>query len=601
MIIRFFHSYLFYTTLVIIQFNTSTIENVIFQQLQQLKLQNEQHEQERRRILFQISFPCYVAAFAPIHTRTHSTITTTSTTSSTASSSSSSYHNKNHIPSKLQSQSNLNKHLVLIGGGHAHLQVIKAFNQQSRPKHVHVTLIDIQSFASYSGMVPGCIANLYTKEETEIDLVSLAHWAGIKFIRGEVISIDPELQQISFQGTDATNINNDNDNKNISGQENSNIIPYDVLSVDIGSKSRGVTIPGVKEYSIPTRPISSLLVKIEKQDDIIKDMNMIRLVVIGGGLAGIELALTLRGRWKSILQQDYDDNGNNHKLLEVVILNSGKVLLQDESNWCRSALEEILKERNIHVQHNCHVEYIDKENIHFNNGEYTPYTHCIWATGAEAHSLAWEIGSKGIAISDRGWIRVHPSLQCISHSNIFAAGDCATIESPNFNPPPSAGVFAVRSGPILVENISNALNDCETSMVEYCPQDDFLKLIACGDGTALGFRFNIPLQGEWVWKLKDKIDNMFMDLFRVGKLPQRNEDDDGASVNKEEGYDTSQYDERVSRREPLQPKDGACLLLQKDDNVDFERAWDVLRDMMDDENYREEVLHHIKNANKQRM
>ncbi len=567
--------------MVIIHFNTCTIQNVIFQQHQQ--------KQERRINLFQNYFPCcVVAAFVPTWTRS----TITSSTISSASSSSSSYRNEVHVQSKLQSQSNQNKDLVLIGGGHANLQVIKAFNQQSRPKHVHVTLIDIQSFASYSGMVPGCIANLYTKEETEIDLVSLAHWAGIKFIQGEVISIDPELQEISIQGS--------NNNNNNYGQ-NSNVIHYDVLSMDIGSKSRGVmTTPGVQEYSIPTRPISSLLAKIEKQDDIIKHMGEIRLVVIGGGLAGIELALTLKGRWKSILQRDHNDNGDIHKL-EVVILNSGKALLQDESDWCRSALEEILKERNIYVQHNCNVEYIDKENIHFNNGECFPYTHCIWATGAEAHSLAWEIGSKGIAISDRGWIRVNPSLQCISHSNIFAAGDCAKIVSPNFNPPAKAGVFAVRSGPILVENISNALNDCKTTMVEYCPQDDFLKLIACGDGTALGFRFNIPLQGEWVWNLKDKIDNMFMDLFRVSNFPQISEDDENISANKEDVYDTSQYDERVTRREPLHPKDGAYLLLQKDDSVDFERAWDVLRDMMDDENYREEVLQHVQNIKKQMM
>lgn len=160
MIICFFHSYFFYATLVIIHFNTCTIQNIIFQQHQQ--------KQERRIILFQNYFPCcVVAAFVP-PTWTRSTIT-----SSTVSSASSSYYyyyrNEVHVQSKLQSQSNQNKDLVLIGGGHANLQVIKAFNQQSRPKHVHVTLIDIQSFASYSGMVPGCIANLYTKEETEID------------------------------------------------------------------------------------------------------------------------------------------------------------------------------------------------------------------------------------------------------------------------------------------------------------------------------------------------------------------------------------------------------------------------------------------------
>ena len=139
-------------------------------------------------------------------------------------------------------QINQRQNLVLIGGGHAHLQLIKAFNHKARPNHVNVTLIDVQSFASYSGMVPGCIANLYTPTETQIDLEALCQWATISFVQDQVESIDPQTRQISLRG--GVGKNND-------------IIPYDVLSIDIGSTSRGVkSIPGVKEYTIPTRPIS---------------------------------------------------------------------------------------------------------------------------------------------------------------------------------------------------------------------------------------------------------------------------------------------------------------------------------------------------------
>ncbi len=146
------------------------------------------------------------------------------------------------------------------------------------------------------------------------------------------------------------------------------------------------------------------------------------------------------------------------------------------------------------------------------------------------------------------------------------------------------GVYAVRSGPILIANISACLkNTCDcTSLVKYKPQDDFLKLIACGDGTAFGIRFGIPLEGKWVWHLKDTIDQMFMDLFRAKNLPDLFGDDEGE-------YDTSQYDERsTTTRERINPEQAASLLLRKDDN-DFQRAWDVLRDMMDDEAYKKEV------------
>ena len=415
-------------------------------------------------------------------------------------------------------------------------------------KNTHVSLF---------GLVKGCIARLYEPIETQIDLCGLSEWAGVNFIQDSVVSIDPSLQQISLQ--------------------NGPNIQYDVLSIDIGSASRGLSsIRGVKEFAIPTRPISNLISRIEKEEMILKESHCnvskkIRVVVIGGGVAGIELALTMEGRWKELLRDvDFD----------VTLLNSGKGLLENEPTRCRDALQNILNAKNVQVRHECKVESIQNEMIQLTNGEYIPYSHCIWATGAEAHQLSYEMGLKGININKDGWIRVGPTLQTVAHANVFAAGDCASIESPAFETPPKAGVYAVRSGPILVKNISAYLKEND-SMIDYEPQDDFLKLIACGEGKALGFRFGIPLEGKWVWELKDTIDKMFMDLFRVQIIS----DSDG-----ECDVDTSQYDERVVKSEPVDPEQGAMLLQRTDDDVDFQHAWDILRHMMDDEKYKEEVL-----------
>lgn len=333
-----------------------------------------------------------------------------------------------------------------------------------------------------------------------------------------------------------------------------------------------------------------------------------QVVVIGGGLAGIELAMAVHGRWDNLLQNN-NDGDDDQLSLQITILNAGNDIVPHESEWCRMALQQKLNDKNIIIRHNCHVESIDKMEINLiqnNGGEgmtKTPYTFCLWATGAQAYDVAWEFQSKGIAVNNNGWIRVNRSLQSISHENIFAAGDCVTIESLShpssssslstneFESPPKAGVYAVRSGPILIENIYkyindviNEDNDSDKRMVEYQPQDDFLKLIACGDGTSLGFRFGVPIEGNWVWQLKNHIDQMFMDLFRIEKLPSLN--------NRNCDMDTSQYDERQGSKKPLNPEDGATLLLRTDDNVDYKLAWDIIRDMMDDEIYRGDVIHY---------
>ena len=106
---------------------------------------------------------------------------------------------------------------LLVGGGHAHVQVIKALNAAARPPHVRVSLIEPQLAASYSGMVPGCVAGLYTAEETQIQLGPLAKWASIDLLPTRVVELDPEaalkrgenpgpLVELEFWESKATNL-----------------------------------------------------------------------------------------------------------------------------------------------------------------------------------------------------------------------------------------------------------------------------------------------------------------------------------------------------------------------------------------------------------
>lgn len=465
-----------------------------------------------------------------------------------------------------QQQQQQRRRLVLIGGGHAHAQVIKALNKASRPSDLQVTLIDFQKSASYSGMVPGTIAGIYQPEDTLLHLEPLADWAGIEFINQKVVDIDLDKNLIFVE--------NDLDNP----------VTYDVLSLDIGSTSRGLhETSGAKQHTIPTRPIADLVRRLEEESERLKaNPHPVHVVVVGGGAAGIELSMSVKGRWSPILG---DDN------VRITVLDSNKQLLAGESEANRQALGKTLKDRGIHVWHDCTVQEIQPNTISLTTGEQLSFTHCLWATGAGAHDVAFRLGNRGLAISKQGWIRVNRYLQSVSHPNIFAAGDCCTMEGLEKGPPPKAGVYAVRSGPILIENLTKILNsETGASLVSYQPQDDYMKLMVCGDGTAIGFRFGISFQGKWVFELKDEIDKGFMDLFRVENLPELKEG---------QPYDTTQYDDDSKRKrpEPLSPLDAAQLLQRTDDAVDFRLAWSILRRMDQDHAYRQQVLQILQTAN----
>ena len=336
----------------------------------------------------------------------------------------------------------------------------------------------------------------------------------------------------------------------------------------------------------------------------------VQVVVVGGGAAGIELCFALRARWNALV----DSN------ISITLIDSNSMLLPSESSACRSALKQIMEQYGIEVRHSLIVDEVTQSHIRVrSNSDNSPvlthdiaYTHCIWATGAEAHALSWDLHKQcGLDVSpDRGWIRVDSKLQSLSHPSIFAAGDCCELVSDNRRrSPPKAGVYAVRSGPILIENLIRYLGrtthantaDCGSSdeLVTYYPQDDFLKLLMCGDGYALGFRFGIPFYGMWVWELKNHIDRMFMDLFDVTILSERvaNVEGDGnlISVGKTSA-DTSQYDAFVTSTERMHAETAGQYLLRRDNYVDFQTAWRVLREMMTDDEYKEEVLNTLRRS-----
>lgn len=249
-------------------------------------------------------------------------------------------------------------------------------------------------------MVPGCIAGEYTAEDTMLHLEPLAKWADIEFINDRVIDIDLEGKTIILE------------------KQKAKPLSFDLISLDIGSASRGLyTTPGALKYSLPTRPISALVERFEKETGIIsqsKDDTSINLVVVGGGAAGIELSMSVMGRWKSILGE-----GSS---IRVTLLDSGSQLLPDETFANREAVQRLLTERGISVRQNSIVESIQKDFIYLADGEILAYTHCLWASGAGAHDLAFTLKDRGLAVSERGWIQVNKYLQSTSHPYVFAAG-----------------------------------------------------------------------------------------------------------------------------------------------------------------------------------
>ena len=387
--------------------------------------------------------------------------------------------------------------LVLVGGGHAHVQVLRAFAMQPVAA-VCVTLVVDRPEAVYSGMVPGFVAGDYRAAELEIDVVPLARRAGARVVLAAALRVDPAARRIELAGRPP--------------------LPYDVASLDIGSSVHGLGLPGVREHALATRPIGSFVERLEAalaRAATAAPGGRPRLAVVGGGAAGVELAAGLAARLRSTGVDPI-----------VALVSDDARLLRGQGARLAAAAARALAKRGVRVRTGARVEAVLKDALVLVGGEHLPCDLALWATGAAPPPL---VAASPLPTDAAGYVRVRDTLAVPGCEGLFAVGDCAGLEAGLGaraaggaeqglrSPLPKAGVYAVRQGPILAANLRAALED--RPLRRYRPQRDFLALLNLGERRALGGKWGAVASGRAVWRLKDRIDRRFVERFRALDQP----------------------------------------------------------------------------------
>ncbi len=367
------------------------------------------------------------------------------------------------------------KRLVLAGGGHSHLFVLEAF-AIAPLQDVEVVLINRTLHAPYSGMLPGLIAGLYEFDECHIHLERLTQRGNIRFLQTSVTQADLEQKQIVL--------------------EDGSRLGYDVLSINTGSTPPLVSTPGALGNVLPIKPIEDFLIGWEAMREQIAASNRtVRVALVGGGAGSVELALAMQ----------YALRSNNRRPARFEIVCDTPDILTTHNEYVRRTFRRILQQRDIQVRANHRVIAVADDKLIFPQGTEAQCDFIIWVTGASpAH---WPRRA-GLASDDDGFVAVNHYLQSVSHTEVFAAGDIASqVDQPR----PRSGVYAVRQGPPLADNLRNALTG--RPLQPYVPQSRALALISTGDPYAVASWGPIGFAGRWVWRWKDKIDRRFVERF----------------------------------------------------------------------------------------
>ncbi|HET8622369.1 MAG TPA: FAD-dependent oxidoreductase [Gemmatimonadales bacterium] len=367
--------------------------------------------------------------------------------------------------------------LVLAGGGHAHLFVLEALARR-RPTALDVTLVSLGAQQAYSGMVPGLIGGRYEIGELSFDLAAMSRRAGVTFLVGEVVRIEPDRRRITLSDGRA--------------------LPYDVLSVATGSAVEGENLPGVAEHAVRVKPISRAVEVVSGLERIARQRDDPRVVVVGGGAAGVELALNTRAR---LMALDRPRAG-------VTLVESEPRLLGGRFAAAERVVRRALGAHGVALQLGYRVASVLADAVRFEAGEPLSADMVVWATGAAPSHL---LRASGLPLSGRGFLLVNDRLQSTGDSAVFAAGDVA---SPAAHPTtPKAGVYAVRQGPVLARNLLSAAQGGRADAT-YRPQPRFLALLNTGDGRAIVWYDRWAVWSSWGMRLKNHIDRGFMRRFQ---------------------------------------------------------------------------------------
>ena len=349
------------------------------------------------------------------------------------------------------------KTILLVGAGHSHLHCLKQLAENSDSSNQWI-LLSPSRYQYYSGMFSGFAEGLYHESDIRIDLQPLSKSGGVNMIIARAQMVDPE-NKILYTSA-------------------GNELSFDVISFDIGSLDGHEDIEGVNEWKTGIKPNYLFT----KQVDALR--NGLNLVVVGGGAAGTEMALSLQA-WR---------NKHTPSAMPLKLIQSSKQSLMNANR---------MSQKKLHLLKGRRVVKISKDKIFLDNRQEVLYDQLLFLGGARSSSL---FNDSNIPTDEEGFMLVTDFLQSTKYLSMFGAGDCIALASHHHLL--KDGVNAVRQGPVLWKNLNAFIQN--EPLISFKPKKRHLIILSIGNQTGMLVYGRIKILSKWAWKLKDHIDRRFM-------------------------------------------------------------------------------------------
>ncbi len=367
----------------------------------------------------------------------------------------------------------MGKHLVIVGGGHAHM--ITLANIQSFIDKGHsVTVIGPSAYHYYSGMGPGMLSKAYTPEDIRFATKHVVEKQHGRFILDTAIRVDPKEKVVYLRSGDT--------------------VPYDVLSFNAGSHVPQTSVEGHPKDVYAVKPIEKLM---EAQKRIIHLVSQkeISIGVIGGGPASVEVAGNI---WRLC-----KDHGRHQPKIRIF---AGKKLMSRFSDKIQKAARRSFDKRGMEIIEKGYIKTVKTHQIILASGETYDMDLIFLAMGVRPSSI---FEASGLPMGPDGGLKVNTYLQCVDYPEVFGGGDCIYFQD---QPLDKVGVYAVRENPVIYHNLMAALEG--KPLQPFDPGGDYLLIFNMGDGTGILQKRGLFFSGKIAFIIKDYIDRKFMKKFQ---------------------------------------------------------------------------------------
>ena len=371
----------------------------------------------------------------------------------------------------------MTRRLVLVGGGHAHLEVLR--EAARRPFGAELVLVSPSPAQLYSGMMPGQLRGAYRERDLTVDLPALCRAAGARFVEAAAERVDAPLggggAAVHAAGGPALEASH--------------------VSLDVGALPAGLDrVPGAAEHAFAVRPVARWRALVARVEALLAGGGEpFAACVVGGGAGGVELAFALHARARAA-----------GRAAEVALVEGGDRILPS-FGALGGRVRRLLERRGVRVLTGHAVAAVDAEGVTLAGGARVASLVTVWTAGAAAPPL---VRASRLPADAGGYLRVDATLRAADGRPVWGAGDCVALDGAAWVP--KAGVYAVREAPVLADNLRAALGDGAAR--RYVPQRRYLVALDTADGRAFLRRGGVPVgvHARWALRLKRAIDERFV-------------------------------------------------------------------------------------------